>query len=128
MRDVTATQIARAMVCRFGMSDKLGPVTFGRENHEVFLGRDFTQDDRNYSDTSAQEIDNEVKRFLDEAAMAAGDLLEKHRKCLDSIAETLLEREVIQGKELDEMLEGKLCQEEHAASTPSSEPSADVKA
>ena len=123
-----ATQIARAMVCRFGMSDKLGPVTFGRENHEVFLGRDFTQDDRNYSDTSAQEIDNEVKRFLDEAAMAAGDLLEKHRKCLDSIAETLLEREVIQGKELDEMLEGKLCQEEHAASTPSSEPSADVKA
>jgi len=104
-----ATQIARSMVCRFGMSSKLGPVAFGRENHEVFLGRDIGHEDRGYSEASAQEIDGEVKRILEDAASTAGGILEKHRRCLDNIAETLLEQEIIQGKELEEILERELC-------------------
>jgi cell division protease FtsH len=54
-----ATQIARSMVCRFGMSETLGPATFGRESQQVFLGRDFTQEERNYSESTAVEIDRE---------------------------------------------------------------------
>jgi cell division protease FtsH len=101
---VRATQIARSMVCRFGMSDKLGPVTFGREHQQVFLGRDFTQEERNYSESSAEAIDREVRRILDESAAAAEKILEEHRSSLENIAITLLEQEVIQGKELEEML------------------------
>jgi cell division protease FtsH len=103
-----ATQTARTMVCRFGMSDKLGPVTFGREQHEVFLGRDFTQEDRNYSEETARKIDNEVRRIIEEANGEAERLLEGHRECLEHIAETLLKQEVIQGAELEEMLRREL--------------------
>lgn len=119
-----ATQIARSMVCRFGMSSKLGPVAFGRENQEVFLGRGMGQEDRGYSEASAQEIDGEVKRILEDAASTAGGILEKHRRCLDNIAETLLEQEIIQGKELEEILERELCAEQKDE-TPAS---ADVNA
>jgi cell division protease FtsH len=104
-----ASEIARAMVCRFGMSNSLGPVTFGRDNHQVFLGRDFTQEDRNYSETTAREIDREVRTILEETSAAAKLILSKHRACLDHIAETLLAREVIQGSELDDMLKRELC-------------------
>ena len=103
-----ATRVARAMVCRFGMSDKMGPVTFGREQHQVFLGRDFAQEDRNYSERSAQEIDHEVRRFLDDQSDVAMKILQEHRACLDKIAETLLEREVIQEAELKKLLKGEL--------------------
>ena len=104
-----ASEIARAMVCRFGMSNSLGPVTFGRDNHQVFLGRDFTQEDRNYSEITAREIDREVKAILDETSAQAKKILSEHRACLDHIAKTLLEREVIQGSELDDMLKRELC-------------------
>ncbi|MBN1441590.1 MAG: ATP-dependent zinc metalloprotease FtsH [Planctomycetes bacterium] len=103
-----ATHIARAMVCRYGMSDRMGPVTFGRDHQQVFLGRDFFQEERNYSDRSAEEIDSEVKRILQENSEAATKILERHRVCLDRIASTLLEREVIQGKELQDMLRSEL--------------------
>ena len=114
-----ATQIARSMVCRFGMSDKLGPVVYGRESHQVFLGRDLTQEDRNYSDNAAQEIDDEIKRLLDEANKEAMAILEKNRICLDRIAETLLEKEVMQGEDLDKLLKEVLNSE--AADGPGSE-------
>jgi cell division protease FtsH len=103
-----ASELARGMVCRFGMSERLGPVTFGREDHHVFLGRDLTQEERNYSEATAREIDAEVRRILEEADEAAKKILTDHRGCLERIAERLLEREVIQGSELDEMLKREL--------------------
>jgi len=103
-----ATEIARSMVMRFGMSDGIGPVTFGRDNHQVFLGRDFTQEERNYSESTAREIDREVRKILEETGNEARRIIAEHRSCLERIAETLLEREVIQGSELDEMLRREL--------------------
>ena len=103
-----ATRIARSMVCRFGMSEKLGPVTFGMDNHPVFLGRDLTQEERNYSETSAHEIDEEVRAIIEAANDEAEKILADHRDCLEHIAERLLEREVIQGSELEEMLKEEL--------------------
>jgi len=105
-----ASQIARSMVCRFGMSEKLGPVTFGREQQQVFLGRDFTQEERNYSESTAREIDRAVRDILEETDSEAKKILAQHRGCLEHIAQTLLEREVIQGSELDEMLKRELCE------------------
>ena len=104
-----ATEIARSMVCRFGMSERLGPASFGRESHQVFLGRDFSQEERNYSENTAREIDTEVRLLMEEASGDARRILSEHRACLDHIAETLLAREVIQGSELTEMLKRELC-------------------
>ena len=103
-----ATRIARSMVCRFGMSDKLGPVTFGLDHQPVFLGRDLTQEERNYSEASAHEIDNEVRSIIRNANEAAKKILTDHQESLVNIAERLLEREVIQGDELEEMLKEEL--------------------
>jgi cell division protease FtsH len=105
---VRASDIARSMVCRFGMSDLLGPVAFGREQHQVFLGRDLAHEERNYSESSAVEIDHEVRRIIEESNEAAKDILKERRGCLDRIAETLLEHEVLQGSDLDEILRKEL--------------------
>jgi len=99
-----ATHIARSMICRFGMSEKLGPVVYGRESQQVFLGRDMTQEERNFSESTAQEIDAEVRRLIEEANKEAMAIIEKNRICLNRIAETLLEKEVMQGEDLDELL------------------------
>jgi cell division protease FtsH len=103
-----ATRLARSMVCRFGMSERMGPVTFGREEHQVFLGRDFGQEERNYSELSAQHIDEEVRRILDEASDEAVRILTEHRRCLERITQILLEKEVVQGSELDDLLKEEL--------------------
>ncbi len=103
-----SSEIARLMVCRFGMSDTLGPVTFGREQHQVFLGRDLAHEDRNYSESSALEIDRAVRQIIEESNDAAKDLLHKHRPCLERIAQTLLKKEVLQGSELDQILREEL--------------------
>ena len=100
-----ATYIARRMVCRFGMSEKLGPVVYGKDNQQVFLGRDMVQqEERNFSESTAQEIDAEVRRLILAANEEAMAILEKNRNCLNRIAETLLEKEVMQGKDLDNLL------------------------
>ena len=103
-----ASEIARRMVCRFGMSDRIGPVSFGREDHQVFLGRDLAHEERNYSESSAVEIDREVRRIIEESNEEATAILREHRVCLTRIAETLLEREVLQGSELEEILKKEL--------------------
>ena len=105
---VRATEIARSMVTRFGMSDRLGPVTFGREQHQVFLGRDLAHEERNYSENTALDIDREVRRIIEESNESAKEIIREHRVCLHRIAETLLEREVLQGSELDEILKKEL--------------------
>ena len=98
-----ATHIARQMVTQFGMSERLGPVTLGRKQHEVFLGRDIV-DDRNYSEEVAFAIDQEVRRIIDEAYDGVRTLFAEHRDLLTKIAEALLDREIIEAEELDVLM------------------------
>ena len=98
-----ATDTAHRMVCEYGMSEKLGRVTYGRKDHEVFLGRDIMKD-KNYSERTAQLIDAEVKRIVEGCYTQAKGLLLKNKSKLVKLADTLLEKEVIEGDSLDELL------------------------
>ncbi len=98
-----ATKIARQMVTEYGMSDTIGPLTLGQKQHEVFLGRDFaTQPD--YSDQVAFEIDNEVRRMIDQAHDEALEILQEYRSKLDQMAALLIERETIDKEEVERLL------------------------
>ena len=108
-----ATQIARQMVTEFGMSEKLGLVKLGRKHSEVFLGRDIGED-RNYSDAIAYAIDQEVKAIIDGCYEKVRSILIENSKEMDMIAEALLEREILEGKELDELLGNNTSQDEEA--------------
>jgi cell division protease FtsH len=101
-----ATQIARDMVCTYGMSEKIGPVSFAEDSHDVFLGRDFAQQ-RVYSNNKAMEIDEEITKLLTEEYKAALDLLRDNRATLDRISEALLERETLEAEELKLLVQGK---------------------
>jgi len=101
-----ATELARKMVCEWGMSEKLGPVTFGKKAEEIFLGREIAQH-RDYSETTAVLIDQEVKRIIQEAASHAESLLQKNEAILHRLAEALLEREILDGEEIDQIIQGK---------------------
>jgi cell division protease FtsH len=98
-----ATELARKMVCEWGMSRELGPMTFGRREEQVFLGRDITHA-KDYSEHTAIEIDREVRRIVDEAYQKARALLTGHTPLLHSLAERLLEKEVVEGAEVAEMV------------------------
>jgi cell division protease FtsH len=100
-----ATKIARQMVTEFGMSDLLGPLTLGQKQGEVFLGRDFASHP-DYSDQVAFEIDQEIRRLIDEAHDEALEILQEHRPHLDRLADVLIERETIDKDELIELLDG----------------------
>ena len=95
-----ATDLARRMVCEWGMSEKLGPMTFGKKEGEIFLGRDFTQK-VDYSENTAIEIDAEVRRIIQESYHRAKDLLKTNLRLLHQVAEKLLEKEVLDGSEID---------------------------
>ncbi len=95
-----ATDLARRMVCEWGMSEKLGPMTFGKKEEEIFLGRDFTQK-VDYSESTAIEIDAEVRRIIQDSYLKAKDLLKSNLRLLHKVAETLLEKEVLDGSEID---------------------------
>jgi cell division protease FtsH len=95
-----ATDLAHRMVCEWGMSEKLGPMTFGKKEEEIFLGRDFTQK-VDYSENTAIEIDAEVRRIIQESYHRAKDLLKTNLRLLHKIAESLLEKEVLDGSEID---------------------------
>ena len=97
------TSIAHRMVCQFGMSEKLGPLTFGVNENQIFLGRDFYKD-KDYSDEIAFEIDKEVRNLVDECHAAARGILETHRDRLDALVAALLEREVLQVEEVKSIL------------------------
>ena len=97
-----ATQVARSMVTQYGMSS-LGPVVLGRQRHEVFLGRDLGED-RNYSDQIAFAIDEEVRKIVEECYVRVKKLLSDNRDKVDLVAETLLEREVMDGHDLAVLL------------------------
>ncbi len=98
------TRIARSMVTRLGMSERLGPRTFGRSEELVFLGREISET-RNYSEKVAEEIDDEVRRIIDEAQGRARTLLTDRREILDKLAAVLLDVETLEGETLVRLLE-----------------------
>jgi cell division protease FtsH len=101
-----ATKLAREMVCTYGMSDKLGPVSYASDGGSVFLGRDLMQQ-REYSEEKAHEIDQEVSGMLSSYYERAKRLLEENREALDGIAQALLERETLGDEELQAILAGR---------------------
>ncbi len=100
-----ASKIARAMVTKYGMSDKLGTITFGSGEEEVFLGRDFTKE-RNYSEETSALIDEEVKRIVDAGYEKAVKLLKENMSKLEAVANVLLEKEKIDGDEFETIMNG----------------------
>ncbi len=112
------TDIARRMVCEFGMTENLGPLTLGRRNGPVFLGKDF-HEERNYSEDVAAKIDMEIRSIVDDGYAKALDLLTENREILDRIVNVLLEKETIGAEELQRLIDG---QPEPPALTPSEPP------
>jgi len=104
-----ATELARKMVCEWGMSDKMGPLTFGKKEEQIFLGREISQH-RDFSEATAVEIDNEVKRIIEECHEEARRLLQERMESLKGIAEALLEVEVLNADKIDEILNNTLPQ------------------
>jgi cell division protease FtsH len=100
-----ATKIARQMVTEYGMSHRLGPLTLGQKQGEVFLGRDFTSHP-DYSDQVAFEIDSEIRALIDQAHDEALEILMEHRENLDRIAAALIEKETVEKEDLVRLLEG----------------------
>ena len=100
------TQTAKQMVMRFGMSERLGPRVFGHDRGQPFLGRDMGSEP-DYSDEIAREIDDEIRRIVENAHQTARDILDKHREDLERISEILLERETIDADQFVALLEGK---------------------
>jgi cell division protease FtsH len=109
-----ATELARKMVCEWGMSEKLGPLTFGKKDEEIFLGRDFGSR-RDFSEQVALEIDKEVKRLVVEAYERTTRMLTEHIHTLRAIAEALLEKEVLDGIEIEEIVQRSSSLEQAAA-------------
>ncbi|MGH7273020.1 MAG: ATP-dependent zinc metalloprotease FtsH [Nitrospiria bacterium] len=99
-----ATDLARRMVCEWGMSEKLGPLTFGKKEQEIFLGREISQH-RDYSEHTAIEIDNEVKRLVMENYERARTIIRTHMKTLIALAEALLEKEVLDAPEIEKIIQ-----------------------
>jgi cell division protease FtsH len=106
-----ATDLARKMVTEWGMSDKLGPLTFGKKEEQIFLGREIARH-KDYSEKTAVDIDEEVKRIVLDAYATAKTLLLENSELLDIFAKALLERETMDGPEIEALI-----QEEEAKRT-----------
>jgi cell division protease FtsH len=102
-----ATELARKMVCEWGMSDTMGPLTFGKKEEEIFLGREIAKH-RDYSELTAQKIDEEVKRIVLEATGRAANIIKQNEDKLHALAHALLEREMVDGDEIDAIFNGEL--------------------
>lgn len=98
-----ATDLARRMICEYGMSEKIGPMTLGKGQGEVFLGRDFARN-RNYSEEVAYLVDSEIKSIIENCYSKAKNILVENKEKLEKIATTLLEKETIEGDELENLL------------------------
>ncbi|MCJ7580827.1 MAG: cell division protein FtsH, partial [Candidatus Aminicenantes bacterium] len=114
------TEIARKMVCQYGMSD-LGPLTFGERDDLIFLGKDLTMH-KNFSEKTAERIDEEVKKIIDRNYARAEGILKSNKTTLINIAEALLEREILDSKEIKILLEGKKLPKNNAAAQKQKEP------
>jgi cell division protease FtsH len=100
------TETAKAMVMRFGMSERLGPRVFGHDRSMPFLGREFSSEP-DYSDEIAREIDDEIRRVVEDAHQTAKDILNEKREPLDRLSKILLERETIDAEQFVALLAGK---------------------
>ena len=113
-----ATKIARNMVTRYGFSEKLGPIVYGSDENEVFLGRDYGQN-KHYSDEVASDIDNEIRSFIDAAYAKTESILREHRDKLDAVAAVLMEKEKVSGAEFEAIMNPKpVIEEVPAEETP----------
>ena len=108
-----ATKTARAMVTRYGFSERMGPVVYGSDPGETFLGRDFAQG-KGYSETIAAEIDSEIRDIVDEAFETARRMLTEHRDQLEVVAQALMRREKLSGEEFKALMEGGQLPEQEA--------------
>jgi cell division protease FtsH len=98
-----ATDIARKMVCEYGMSEKLGPLSFGKKEEEIFLGREITQH-KDYSEETARKIDQEINNLINENYKKTVNLLKDNFTSLNNLAKALLEKETLSGQEIDEIM------------------------
>ena len=123
-----ATSIARNMVTVYGMSDRLGPISYDSSGHSIFIGRDFGQT-KSYSEETAAIIDEEVKRIFDEAAAKCEELLDEHRDMLIKTAEYLLEHESMTGSDFNYMCDhdGQLPPENNAETKSDADNASDNK-
>ncbi|HEY6561235.1 MAG TPA: ATP-dependent zinc metalloprotease FtsH [Polyangiaceae bacterium] len=102
-----ATRLARAMVCELGMSEKLGPVAYGENEESIFLGREMASRREDYSEATAREIDQEVRRIVEEQYDTARRIVADNRDKLDRLAHALLERETLDSEEIEAALQGR---------------------
>ncbi len=117
-----ATKMARSMVCQWGMSEKLGPMTFGESQDQVFLGKELVQH-KDFSEDTSRLIDSEVRRIIDTAYETANKLLSENEDLLHKVSDALLDRETISGDDIDTLMEGgELAPVEAVAQTKPSSP------
>ena len=100
-----ASQLARKMVCEWGMSEAMGPMSFAKQDEQIFLGREISQH-RDYSEETAQDIDHEVRRLVSEAYENARSILKENREILENMAQALLERETLDAKDVEALIKG----------------------
>jgi cell division protease FtsH len=123
-----ATELARKMVCEWGMSENMGPMTFGKKEEQIFLGREIAQH-RDYSEETARKLDAEIKNIVVSAHARATDLLSRHKETLHVLAATLLEKETLDGPEIEKLVspaveeERKRDDEGRAEKAPDEQPS-----
>jgi cell division protease FtsH len=99
-----ATEIARKMVCEFGMSDLMGPLSFGKREEHIFLGREIAQH-KDYSEQTAMDIDREIRNIVTSSYERAKSILTENIQALHALAQALLERETIDGSEIDKIID-----------------------
>ena len=102
-----STEIARKMVCEWGMSERLGPLAFGKKEEQIFLGREFAQH-RDYSGDTARLIDSEIRSIVTQGYERARDILQKNTATLHQLANALLEKEVLDGNQIDHIIKGEM--------------------
>jgi cell division protease FtsH len=112
-----ATEMARKMVCEWGMSDRMGPLSFGKKDEQIFLGREMSTH-KNYSEATAVEIDTEIRRIVDEAYERALTILKDNLQNLHNISECLIEKENLTGAEVDEIIAAGAPVYGHSPDTP----------
>jgi cell division protease FtsH len=112
-----ATEMARKMVCEWGMSETLGPLTYGKKEEQIFLGKEFNRH-QDYSEATALQIDGEIKRIVTVQYERARTLLTENRHALQRVAEALLEHEVLDGPQLRQLIAGEPLQPRHVPAPP----------
>ena len=112
-----ATELARRMVCEWGMSEAMGPLTFGKKEEQIFLGREIAQH-QDYSEDTALKIDHEVKRFVTDNYERARGVLTQYKSSIEKVAAELLVREVLDGEQVRRIVAGLPLEEIVKPSTP----------